>query len=235
MNLRRRTLCLGSAAVALAASCPSFAVPKPTPRSAVFGLGGAGCNLVEKLRGRDAVHTVTVDIQYKQHKRRRVDLTLSDVAGRSLSTTDASRVRDAVRPFDFVLLVAGLGACAGTFLIAHFAEAARAHGASVGAVVILPLGLEGNRSAVARSGLSTLSLLVDSLTTIDNDVLADELFEQVPDLEGAGIPLCDIYNYADEYALRAVATQLRAARDKRFSVQPAWTLPQHHRIVESHA
>lgn len=64
MNARRRTLCLGSAAVALAASCPSFAATKPAPRLAVFGLGTNGRDILSRTRHTFAEHVVTATVHF---------------------------------------------------------------------------------------------------------------------------------------------------------------------------
>lgn len=200
--MRKRRLALGLAATGLLLVVrPALATQYDARKAVVVGLGGTGCTLVEKLRERDPVQTVTVD---QEESDRRVDLTLSTLALPSLSSAQARLVRDTVRPFDVVVLVAGLGGHAGTYLTPRFAEAARASAISVGAVVALPFGFEGSRVTAAQNGLRALGPLVDRLTTIDNQAVTRRL----PD----DITLADALSHLDEQALGAVGGQLSAFR-----------------------
>ena len=143
---------------------------------------------------------VTVD---RSDEPRFADVKFATGAVAPLSTTDADRMAATVRSFDALVLVAGLGARAGTHLSVHFAETARAVGVRTSAVVTTPFSFEGNRVAVARDGLSALSGLVDGVTTVDNDALADDL----PD----GSTLLEHYMHANDYALLAAVRAIRSA------------------------
>lgn len=145
----------------------------PSQSIRVFGIGGAGCNIIEELRGRHnhgphvSIYTVNrIEIE------READLTFASGIDAPLTDKDRHLISESVRPADYVILCAGLGGMTGTILLPHFANSARAHGSKVIAVVGLPFQFEGKRVSVARKAAGDLVSQADQVITFNLDSLS---------------------------------------------------------------
>ncbi len=103
--------------------------PLRSPSIRVFGIGGAGYNIIERLRARHDcsphVSTYTVNrIEIERH----VDLEFASGINSPLTSKDQHLISESIRPADYVILTAGLGGKTGTTLISHFAKSAKTHG-----------------------------------------------------------------------------------------------------------
>lgn len=165
MNSRRRALCLGSAAVALMGPCVPWAATSPT-RIAVFGLGGAGCNILEAARAQRSfpaqVLTATVNAS---DTGRCVEVQVRRRQDGSLEPREVASLAASVRTWRHVLFVAGLRGRTGVSLLLHLADAARSSGATSAAVVIAPFSFE---VGVARENLTSVVAVVDHVAVLDN-------------------------------------------------------------------
>ena len=136
------------------------------PLIRVFGIGGAGCNIIKTLRdqhshrphvGLYTANRVEVDLQ--------ADLKFASGIDSSLTSDDQHLISKSVRRADYVILSAGLGGETGTTLIPHFARNAKAHGCKVVAVVGLPFSFEGRRIRIARKAADALIDIADQVIT----------------------------------------------------------------------
>ncbi|MEM4390119.1 MAG: cell division protein FtsZ [Candidatus Micrarchaeia archaeon] len=183
-----------------------------SPRIVVAGVGGAGCNTVNRLaragiRGAEllAINTDSKHLTLMHEKCKRLLIGASvtrglgaggfpDIARRA---AEASRpeLEDALRDTDLLFLAAGMGGGTGTGAAPVIAEIAKKHGAIVVAMVTYPFLLERARLQKAADGIEALRQSADTVVIIDNNRLLDF----VPNL-----PIEQAFNIADEVTARAV-------------------------------
>ncbi|VVC72247.1 Cell division protein FtsZ 1 [uncultured archaeon] len=183
-----------------------------TPRIVVAGIGGAGCNTVNRLarmgiRGADlvAVNTDRKHLNIISESVKKVligpQLTKGLGAGGypevAHKAAEASRkdLEDIFNGTDLLFLAAGMGGGTGTGASPVVAEIARKSGAIVVAIVSYPFVLERNRLKTAEEGLNELRKSADTVVVIDNN----RLVALVPNL-----PIDQAFAVADEITARAV-------------------------------
>ncbi len=153
----------------------------------VVGVGGAGCNSVDRMVGRVwGVELVAIDTDYASLAQRRVDTRLHIGAeithrcgaggdpdkGRESAERDRERIRQAVLGADLVIITTGLGRGTGTGATPVVAHLAREVGALTLALVTMPFGFVGSRQcAVARSGLEQVRSGVDAIVPLSSESL----------------------------------------------------------------
>jgi len=160
----------------------------PHPVLKVLGLGGGGCNAIERmmeldLRGIDFIAANT-DAQALKTNPAPTKLLLGPQTTRGLgSGGDPSRGRAAAEESrkeiaaalagaDMVFLTAGMGGGTGTGAISVAAEIARSQGAVTIAIVTTPFAFEmGRRQKNANEGLARLREHTHTLVAIPNDRL----------------------------------------------------------------
>jgi cell division protein FtsZ len=158
------------------------------PPIKVVGVGGGGCNAVnrmiaEKVPGVQFV-AVNTDAQALQQSQAEVKIRIGDkltkglgVGGdpnRGLRAAEESRdeLLEAVRGCEMVFVTAGMGGGTGTGAAPMVAEVAKEAGALTIGVVTKPFGFEGaKRRAQAEEGIQRLQDKVDTLIIIPNDRL----------------------------------------------------------------
>jgi len=182
------------------------------PRIVVAGVGGAGCNTVNRLaragvRGAEliAVNTDSKHLSLMHEKCRRMligeNVTRGLGAGgypeiaRKAAEASRPELEEALRETDLLFLAAGMGGGTGTGASPVIAEMARKQGAIVVAVVTYPFVLERARLEKAMNGIEELRKAADTVIVIDNNRLLDF----VPNL-----PVDQAFNIADEVTARAV-------------------------------
>jgi cell division protein FtsZ len=154
----------------------------------VVGLGGGGCNAIERmmafnLKGVEFIAANT-DRQILQTNSAPIKIQLGPMVTRGLGAGGdpligkkaAEESRDALKTAlegaDMVFLTAGMGGGTGTGAISVAAEVARDLGAAVIAIVTTPFSFEvGKRQKNARYGLEALRQHTHTLLTIPNDRL----------------------------------------------------------------
>ena len=203
--ISRRDFCKLTGASALATWLPQEALASPSPSIKVFGIGGAGCNIVEKLRTQyslpSGITTITVN---RADEPRSCDMKLGSGIKSPLTEADASSISSAVYPADVVVLVAGMGGLAGTNLTKHFAHAAKAANAQVVAVLCTPLSFErGRRVKLAREGLPEIARVADHVKVIDLESMIDHLPPK--------ITITDFFAYADGQMVKAITDHVSQA------------------------
>ncbi len=160
------------------------------PAIKVVGVGGGGCNAVNRMieEGVTDVQFVGVntDAQALARCTAPVRIRVGDKLTKGLGVggdpekgeraAEESRdeVLDAVRGAQMVFITAGMGGGTGTGASPTVAEAAREAGALTVGVVTKPFGFEGaKRRQSAEQGISRLREQVDTLIVIPNDRLFD--------------------------------------------------------------
>jgi cell division protein FtsZ len=158
------------------------------PPIKVVGVGGAGCNAVNRMieasvRGVQFVG-INTDTQALMRCEAELRLRIGERLARGLGVGgDADKgqrageesreeILDVVRDSDMVFITAGMGGGTGTGAAPVVAEAAREAGALTVAVVTKPFSFEGSRRRLqAEDGISMLRDRVDTLIVIPNDRL----------------------------------------------------------------
>ncbi len=165
--------------------------PDGIPPITVVGVGGGGCNAVnrmihEEIRGVEFV-AVNTDNQQLSHSDAETVIRISDAESNGLGVGGdpergaraAENSRDELRELftdvDMAFITAGLGGGTGTGAAPVVAECAREAGALTIAVVTRPFEFEGSpRACVAQDGLDRLNEVADTVIVIPNQRLVDE-------------------------------------------------------------
>jgi cell division GTPase FtsZ len=170
----------------------------------VFGIGGAGYNIIERLRARHDcgphVSTYTVN---RVETERQVDLEFASGIDSPLTSKDQHLISESVRPADYVILTAGLGGKTGTTLVTHFAKCAKAHGCKVVTVIVLPFSFEGRRIRFARKAAEELNGIADQVITFDLASLTKSFPKDTT--------LGAFFDYANDLVVQAILNAMAAA------------------------
>ena len=160
----------------------------PFPVIKVLGLGGGGCNAINRMvelgiSGVDflvantdyqALQTslATLKIQLGPEVTRGLGAGGNPEIGRRAAEESECAIADALEGADMVFLTAGMGGGTGTGSISVAARVARSMGAVTIAIVTTPFSFEmGTRQRNANQGLLELTQHTDTLIAIPNDRL----------------------------------------------------------------
>jgi cell division protein FtsZ len=156
-------------------------------RLAVVGLGGQGCNLVNRLykSGIKSATTIAMNTDAKHLNTIRADKRM--MIGKELTrglgaggfpelgakAADASReeIREAISGYDMVFVCAGMGGGTGGGSAPVVSQIAREQGSLVVAFVTYPFALERSRKMKADWSLNLLNKNADTTIVIENDRL----------------------------------------------------------------
>ncbi|HTI32402.1 MAG TPA: cell division protein FtsZ [Miltoncostaea sp.] len=179
----------------------------------VVGVGGAGCNAVNRmieagLRGVEFV-AINTDRQALEVSEADIRIPVGMELTRGLGTggdlalgeqalrESEEQVRRALRGSDLVFIAAGEGGGTGSGAAPAVAKIARELGALTVAVVTRPFGFEGNRrTKIADEGLSRLQAAADTVIIIPNDRLMSVL--------DRGTSMVDAFKVADDLLRQGV-------------------------------
>jgi cell division protein FtsZ len=180
-------------------------------RISVIGVGGAGCNCVNRLHqsGLKSAHTMAINTDGKHlnmigaHKKILLGRTITRGLGaggdlsvaKKCADVDRDMLRKEVGENELVFLVAGMGGGTGSGASPAIAQIAREQGAIVVAMVTYPFALERVRLKKAQAALQELVKVCDTVVVIDNNRLAS----YVPNL-----PVNKAFELADSITTRAV-------------------------------
>lgn len=185
----------------------------PRPVLKVLGLGGGGCNAVERMieLGLEGVEYIAAntDRQTLQTNPARTKVLLgpdttrglgaggNPKVGREAAQESGRELAKALAGADMVFLTAGMGGGTGTGAIPVAAEIARTLGAVTVATVTMPFSFEvGRRQKNAAEGLTRLREYTHTLVAIPNDRL---LFAAPRDL-----PMDTAFRLADDVLRQSV-------------------------------
>jgi len=172
-------------------------IEAPPPRLKVIGLGGGGCNAVNRMiaYGMDGVEFIAcnTDKQALHHSMADVNIQLGPNCTRGLGAGGLPSIgekaaeesfqmlADAMDGADMVFLTAGMGGGTGTGAIPVAARVSKAIGAVTIAIVTTPFSLEmGRRQKNAAIGLHKLRQFTDTMITVPNDRLLEVAPEDLP-------------------------------------------------------
>jgi cell division protein FtsZ len=164
------------------------AVSAPLPVLKVVGLGGGGCNAINRMieLGITGVDFIAVNTDYQALQgclapekiqlgpgvTRGLGAGGDPEIGRQAAEESKRAIADALEGADMVFLTAGMGGGTGTGSIPFAANIARSMGAVTIAIVTTPFSFEmGRRQRNANQGLAELTQHTDTLIVIPNDRL----------------------------------------------------------------
>ena len=164
--------------------------PGPNARIKVFGVGGAGCNAVNRMIEADVegvtFTAVNTDEQALRSSNAPIKLQIGSKltrgrgagsdpeVGRAAALEDTERLIELLGDSDMVFVTAGLGGGTGTGAAPIVASLANELGALTVAVVTKPFAFEGTkRMAIAEKGLADLAQVVDTVIAIPNERLIE--------------------------------------------------------------
>ncbi len=165
-----------------------FLMPQEA-RIAVLGIGGMGCNAINRLStiGIIGAETIAMNTDAKHLKMIKADRKILlgqeitrglgaggyPEVGRRAAEESINEIKEALRGMDMVFVVAGMGGGTGTGAAPIAAEVAKQQGAIVIGVVTMPFRIEGARIHKAEEGLINLRRVTDTVIVIENDRLLE--------------------------------------------------------------
>ncbi|MBI5224103.1 cell division protein FtsZ [Candidatus Micrarchaeota archaeon] len=180
-------------------------------RISVVGVGGAGCNAVNRIytQGIKSARTIAINTDGKH-----LNMIGSDkkiLAGKNITRglgaggdltvarkcaeADRDMLRKEIGENELIFLCAGMGGGTGSGMSPVVAEVAKEQGAIVIAMVTYPFALERIRIKKAQAALTDLVKVCDTVVVIDNNRLAS----YAPNL-----PINKAFELADSITTRAV-------------------------------
>jgi len=180
-------------------------------RISVIGVGGAGCNCVNRVfqTGIKSANTMAINTDGKHlnmvnsHKKILIGKTITkglgaggDVAiAKKCAEVDREMLKREIGENELVFLCAGMGGGTGGGATPTIAQVAKEQGAMVVAMVTYPFALERVRIKKAQASLQELVKVCDTVVVIDNNRLAS----YAPNL-----PINKAFELADSITTRAV-------------------------------
>ncbi len=180
-------------------------------RIAVVGVGGAGCNTVDRMMKNSIKSAQTIAVNTDQlhlkviqaHKRVLIGSTITKGLGAGgypevatkCAEMSREKLKEVIAEKELVFIAAGMGGGTGTGAAPVIAELAKEAGAIVVSVVTMPFRLERARMQKAKWGLERLAAKSDTVMVIEND----RLVSYVPNL-----PITDAFNLADAITGKAI-------------------------------
>ena len=164
------------------------------PKIAVVGVGGQGCNLINRLTTNNikSAHTVALNTDLghmniiKANKKILIGREVTNGLGAGgfpevaakCAEVSKREIEDAIAGYDLVFIAAGMGGGTGTGAAPVVAKIAREQGSTVIATVTYPFALERSRKIKAEWGIDQLSKQADCVIVVEND----KLLSYVPNL-----------------------------------------------------
>ncbi len=183
------------------------------PTVAVVGCGGAGSNIVHGIYWKSS-RVETIAINTDEERLRKVDAHKKVLIGKDVSfgkdaggfpevgehCAEKARevIKEALRGYDIVFVVAGMGGGTGTGVAPVVANVAREMNAVTFAVPILPFEHEGERrKKLAQDGVSKLREHSNFTVVLDNNKLTGV---------GSDLPMSEALKVVDRSVMRIVET-----------------------------
>lgn len=184
------------------------------PQIGVVGIGGGGCNSVERLlmMGVEGAKLIGINTDVR-HLYEKLDKRIykqpigerithgkgaggDPTVGRKCAEDSSKELNTLLADLDLVFLTAGMGGGTGSGAAPAVAQIAKDQGAIVVAAITFPFRSErGKRIDSAKEGISQLVEVADTVIIVDNQ----QLFKIAPNM-----PLNEAFNLADEIVGRAV-------------------------------
>ncbi|WP_221030969.1 cell division protein FtsZ [Actomonas aquatica] len=175
-------------------AAPANALNDPDVSIKVIGLGGAGGNVVDRLKmenlDRLRLAAINTDLQALNSSPLEEKVLIGSAITRGLGAggdpdlgfdaaeSDREKIAEVVRDCDLVFLIAGMGGGTSSGAAPIVADVASEAGALVIAFVTMPFSFEGGRRGKqAEEGLLALRRSCDAVITLPNDILLQEASE----------------------------------------------------------
>jgi cell division protein FtsZ len=172
-------------------------VPSSVARIKVIGVGGGGCNAVNRMIASEVsgveFWSINTDaqaltnasayncLQVGQKLTRGLGAGGNPAIGQKAAEESRDEIATAIENADLVFITAGMGGGTGTGAAPIVAEVAKEVGALTVGVVTRPFTFEGRRrTGQADEGIAALQSRVDTLIVIPNDKLLSVISEQTP-------------------------------------------------------
>jgi cell division protein FtsZ len=172
-------------------------VPSSVARIKVIGVGGGGCNAVNRMIASEVsgveFWSINTDaqaltlasainrLQVGQKLTRGLGAGGNPAIGQKAAEESRDEIANALEHTDLVFITAGMGGGTGTGAAPIVAEVAKEVGALTVGVVTRPFTFEGRRrTGQAEEGIAALQSRVDTLIVIPNDKLLSVISEQTP-------------------------------------------------------
>jgi cell division protein FtsZ len=172
-------------------------VPSSVARIKVIGVGGGGCNAVNRMIASEVAGvefwSINTDaqaltyastqnrLQVGQKLTRGLGAGGNPAIGQKAAEESRDELATALEHADLVFITAGMGGGTGTGAAPIVAEVAKEVGALTVGVVTRPFTFEGRRrTSQADEGIAALQSRVDTLIMIPNDKLLTVISEQTP-------------------------------------------------------
>lgn len=185
----------------------------PIANIKVVGVGGGGCNAVNRMASSDFANvefvSINTDAQSLYHSKSKTKVHIGMEATRGLGAganpdtgklaaeESLEELKSALKGADMVFITCGLGGGTGTGAAPIVAQIARELGALTVGVVTKPFSFEGqSRSKKAEGGHEELAKNVDTLITIPNDRILSIIDRQTP--------ITDAFSVVDEVLRQGV-------------------------------
>lgn len=185
----------------------------PVANIKVVGVGGGGCNAVNRMASSDFLNvefvSVNTDAQSLYHSKagakvhigmeatRGLGAGANPEVGKGAAEESMEEIKMALKGADMVFVTCGLGGGTGTGAAPVVAQIARELGALTVGVVTKPFSFEGQqRSKKAGTGFEELSKNVDTLITIPNDRILSIIDRKTP--------ITDAFSVVDEVLRQGV-------------------------------
>jgi len=197
--------------------CPSAASGcGKAPKITIAGIGGAGCNALNELKGIESATTLAINTDVANlrsidaHKRLLLatDSTKGLGAGgfpevgMKCAESNKEEIAKALEGTHLLFLVAGLGGGTGTGAAPVVAEIAKEMGATVVATVMYPFAIEKIRREKAEWGLDALFRSCDTVAVLDHN----RLTQMVPTLSFGQAPF--VLNNIVARAVRGISDSI---------------------------
>jgi cell division protein FtsZ len=180
-------------------------------RIAVVGVGGAGCNAVDRMmkNGIKSAETIAINTDHlhlksiQGHRKVLIGSSITKGLGAGgfpevaakCAEVSKNKLREVIGERELVFIAAGMGGGTGTGASPTVAEVAKEQGAMVVSIVTVPFKLERARMKKAKWGLKHLIEKSDTVIVIEND----RLVSYVPNL-----PINEAFNLADMITAKAI-------------------------------
>ncbi|WIG59925.1 MAG: Cell division protein FtsZ [Ktedonobacterales bacterium] len=186
--------------------------PSGLPRILAVGVGGGGCNAVNRMieanvRGVEFI-AMNTDAQALGMSHAPTRLRLGETLtrgrgaggdpeiGHAAAEESYDAIQEILRGADMVFITAGMGGGTGTGAAPLIAHAARECGALAVAVVTTPFAFERKRKSIAQQGVRTMRDVVDALIVVPN--------ERLEQFAGHDISMEDAFRLADDVLRQSV-------------------------------
>lgn len=158
-------------------------------RTAVVGVGGAGCNVVSDIFwDLPSVDTIAINTDKDALLKTDADKKLfickavtqgegakgDSMVGKTCAQAHIEEIEEALSAYDVVYVVAGLGGGTGTGAAPVIAEIAQRH-SIVFSILINPFSFESARSRIAKEGLMHMKSVCPMTTVVENDLVLSKM------------------------------------------------------------